>query len=64
MFVRLTRLAVRPVKVGLADATPVRKIVVCKRVVFGCPVSICENVLPANLVVFSMHGYNFILGMD
>lgn len=64
MFVRLTRLAVRPLKVGLADTTLVGKTVVCKRVVFGCLVSICENVLPANLVVFSMNGYNVILGMD
>jgi hypothetical protein len=38
--------------------------VVCKRVVYKCPVSICGRVLPANLVVLLMFSYNIILGMD
>jgi hypothetical protein len=63
-FVRLSRLAVRPLDVGLAVATPVGKTVVCKSAVCGCPLSICGKILPANLVVFAMFGYDVILGMD
>jgi hypothetical protein len=63
-FVRLSRLAVRPLDVGLAVATPVGKTVVCKSAVCRCPLSICGEILPANLVVFAMFGYDVILGMD
>jgi hypothetical protein len=37
--------------------------VVYKRVVCGCPVSICGRLLPANLVVLPMISYNIILKM-
>ena len=37
---------------------------VCKRVVYGCPVSISGRVLPVNLVVLSMINYDVILEMD
>jgi hypothetical protein len=42
---------VRTLEPGLAIATPVGKTVVYKRVVCECLISICERVLPANLVV-------------
>jgi hypothetical protein len=51
VFVRLSRLIVRTLEPGLAVTIHVGKIVVCKRVVCECPVSICERVLPTNLVV-------------
>jgi hypothetical protein len=41
VFVRLSRLVVRTLEPGLAVTTPVGKIVVCKRVVYEYPVSIC-----------------------
>jgi hypothetical protein len=63
VFVRLSRLAVRTLEPGLAVTTPVGKTVVCKCVVYECPVSICERVLPTNLVVLPMC-YNVILEMD
>jgi hypothetical protein len=61
---RLSRLAVRPLDVGLTVATPVGNTVACKSVVCGCPLSICGKILPANLVVFAMFSYNVVLGMD
>jgi hypothetical protein len=64
VFVRLSRLVVRTLEPGLAITTLVGKIVVCKRVVCECPVSICGRVLPANLVIFPMFNYDIILGMD
>jgi hypothetical protein len=64
VFLRLSRLVVRTLKLGLAITTLVGKIVVCKRIVCECPVSICGRVLPANLVILPMFSYNIILGMD
>lgn len=63
-FVKLSRLVIRPLDVGLVVAPPIGKIVVCKREICRCPLSICENVLPANLVIFVMFGYDVILGID
>jgi hypothetical protein len=64
VFLRLSRLVVRTLKPGLVVTTPVGKIMVCKRVVCKCPVSICGRVLLANLVVLPMFSYNVIHGMD
>ena len=64
MFVRLSRLLVRTLEPSLAVTTPIRKIVVYKYVVCECPISICESVLPINLVVLLMISYDVILGMD
>jgi hypothetical protein len=63
VFVRLSRLVVRTLELGLPVTTPVGKIVVCKCVVCECLVSICGQVLPTNLVVFPMFSYNVILEM-
>jgi hypothetical protein len=58
VFVRLFRLVERTLEPGLAVTTPVGKIVVCKRVVCECPVSICGRVLPVNLAVLPMFNYD------
>ena len=62
MFVRLSRLVVRTLEPGLAVTTPVGKTMVCKRVVYGCPISFCGRVLLANLVVFPRISYDVIIG--
>jgi hypothetical protein len=54
VFVRLSRLVVRTLEPGLAVTTSIRKTVVCKRVICECPINICGNVLPTNLVVLPM----------
>jgi hypothetical protein len=64
MFVKLPRLSVRTLEVGLAVAIPVGKTVMCSRIVRGCPITINMRILPANLVVLPLHGYNVILGMN
>jgi hypothetical protein len=64
VFVRLSRLVVRTLEPGLAVTIPVGKTVVCKRVVYKCPISICGRVLPTNLVVLPIFSYDVILGMD
>ena len=58
VFIRLSRLVVRTLELGLIVTTSVGKTVVCKRVVCKCPVSICGRVL---LFMFS---YDITLGMD
>jgi hypothetical protein len=64
VFVRLSRLVVRTFEPSLAVTTLVGKIVVCKRIVCECPISICGRVLLANLVVLPMFSYEIILRMD
>ena len=64
VFVRLSRLAVRTLEPSLAITTPVGKMVVCKRAVYECPISICGRVLPTNLVVLPIFSYDVILRMD
>jgi hypothetical protein len=64
MFVKLTKLIVQTLEPSLVVNTPVGKIVVCKLVVCGCPISICGRVLPANLVALPMNSYDVILKMD
>jgi hypothetical protein len=64
MFVRLSRLVVQNLELGLAITTPVGKIVICKRVIYEYLVSICGSVFPKNLVLLPMFSYNVILGMD
>jgi hypothetical protein len=64
VFVRLSRLVVRTLESSLAVTTPVGRTVVCKPVVCKCLVSICERVLPVNLVVLPMFSYDVILTMD
>jgi hypothetical protein len=64
VFVRLSRLVVRTLELGLAVTTLVGKTVVHKRVVCKCLISICGRVLPANLVVLPMFSYDIILRID
>ena len=64
MFVRLSRLVVQTLELGLTVASPVGKNVVCKHVVCRCLVSIYGRVPPANLYVIPMINYDVILIMD
>jgi hypothetical protein len=50
--------------VDLAVATPVGKTVVCTSVVRNCPIFVQGHVMPTNLVIFEMSGFDVILGMD
>jgi hypothetical protein len=64
VFVRLSRLVIRTLEPGLAVTTPIRKTVVCNRVICECLVSICGRVLPTNIVVLPMFSCDVILRMD
>ena len=64
VFMRLSRLIVRTLELGLDITTPVGKTIVCNHVVCEYPISICGRVLPTNLVALPMFSYNVILRMD
>jgi hypothetical protein len=64
MFIKLSRISIKTLEVGLAVATLLGKTVTCSRVARGCLIIINERILLANLVVLPLHGYNIILGMD
>ena len=49
IFVRLSRHVVRTLEPGLAVTTSIGKTMVCKHIVYECPVDICRRVLLANL---------------
>jgi hypothetical protein len=50
--------------INLAVATPIGSTIVCTSVVKNCPILVEGHVMPANLVVFEMSGFDIILGMD
>jgi hypothetical protein len=53
-----------PMKVGVVVSTPVGRLVICRKIVIGCPIHIEGRTLMANLIVFNMEGFDIILGMD
>jgi hypothetical protein len=63
-FAKSCSLKLESLGLNLSVATPVGKTVVCTSVVRRCPVTIKGHVMPANLVIFEMSGFDVILGMD
>jgi hypothetical protein len=50
--------------INLAVATPIGSTILCTSIVKNCPIQVEGNIMPANLVVFEMSGFDIILGMD
>jgi hypothetical protein len=48
----------------LAVATPIGSTILCTSVVKNCPILVEGHVMPMNLIVFEMSGFDIILGMD
>jgi hypothetical protein len=63
-YVKLCRVNTEPLEQNICVATHVGDAVTCKKYVGNCPIVIKGRVLPAKLAVFSMMGFNVILGMD
>ena len=63
-FAKSCSLELESLDLNLTMATPVGKIVVCTLVVRRCPVTIKGHIMPTNLVIFEMSGFDVILGMD
>ncbi|XP_059455137.1 uncharacterized protein LOC132185375 [Corylus avellana] len=63
-FVKACCLESEALDVNLAVATPIGSIILCTLVVKNCPILVEGHVMPANLVIFEMSGFDIILGMD
>ncbi|XP_057952396.1 uncharacterized protein LOC131146673 [Malania oleifera] len=63
-FVKILEIETSPMDVCLSVATLTGVVVVCRRILRDCPINIQGSLLPANLVVLDMYGFEVILGMD
>jgi hypothetical protein len=63
-YVKLCRLSTEPLEQNICVATPVGDTITCKKCVDKCPIVIEGRTLLAKLAVFSMLGFDVILGMD
>jgi hypothetical protein len=54
----------QPLDQNITVSTPAGDVVTCRKMVVDCPIVIIDRVLPANLAVFHMLGFDIILGMD
>ena len=64
MYARRFHINLEPIEVGVVVSTPVGKLVICRKIVIGCPIHIEGRTLMANLIVFDMEGFDIILIMD
>lgn len=54
----------KPLNQNITISTPAKDVVTCRKFVEDCPIIVGDRVLPANLAVFRMLGFDIILGMD
>jgi hypothetical protein len=62
--VKLCKLSTEPLEQNICVATSVGDTVTCRKCVDNCPIVIGGKTLLAKLVVFSMLGFDVILGID
>jgi len=63
-YVKLCSMIPRPLNQNITVSTRTGNIVTCRKSIENCPIVIGDRVLPANLAVFQMLGFDVILGMD
>jgi hypothetical protein len=63
-YVKLCKLSIKPLEQNICVATPIGDPMTCRKCVDNCPIIIEGKTLPAKLAVFSMLGFDVILGMD
>jgi hypothetical protein len=57
-------MSTEPQEQNIRMATPVGDAITCRKCVNNCPIEIEWGTLPVKLAVFSMLGFDVILGMD
>jgi hypothetical protein len=62
--VKLCSMNTQPLNQNITISTPAGDVVTCRKFIENCPIVIGDSVLPANLAVFPMLGFDIILGMD
>jgi hypothetical protein len=63
-YVKLCNMNTKPLEQNIRVTNPVGDAVTCVKYVENCPIVIGGKTLPARLAVFSMLGFDIILGMD
>jgi len=63
-YVRRYSLSIEPLEIGVVVSTLVGKSVICMKIVRKCPIHIDGRTLLADLIIFDLHGFDIILGMD
>jgi len=63
-YVKLCSMTTQPLKQNITESTPAGYVVTCRKFIKNCPIVIGDRVLPVNLAVFQMLGFDIILGMD
>ncbi|XP_057953367.1 uncharacterized protein LOC131147781 [Malania oleifera] len=63
-FIKMCGLETQSLDAELEVVTPIGSVVACSKVIRDCPMGIQERMMFANLIVFDMHGFDIILGMD
>jgi len=63
-YVKLCSMTTQPLNQNITVSTPIRNVVTCRKFIENCPIDIEDRVLPANLAMFQMLGFDIILGMD
>jgi len=63
-YVKLCSMITQPLNQNITISTPAGDVVTCRKLIENCPIVIRDRVLPANLAVFQMLGFDIILGMN
>ncbi|KAF5447145.1 hypothetical protein F2P56_032715 [Juglans regia] len=60
----LTEKIPEPLEPSMSVATSLGDHIICDSVLIGCPIEIQGRILPTDLIIFNMSGFEVILGMD
>jgi hypothetical protein len=63
-FAKASCLEPEALDVNLVVTTAIGCTILCTSIVKNCPILVEGHVMPANLIVFEMSGFDIILGMD
>jgi len=63
-YVKLCSMTTQSLNQNITVSTPTGDVVTCKKIIEDCPIIKGDRVLPANLAMFRMLGFDIILGMD
>jgi hypothetical protein len=63
-YTRRYSVSVEPLVISVEVSTLVGKSRVCTKMVKNCPIHIDGKTVSTNLIIFDMHGFDIILGMD
>jgi hypothetical protein len=63
IYVKLCSMITQSLNQNITISTPARDVATCRKFIEDCPIIIEDRVLPANLAIFHILGFDIILGM-